>query len=331
MNNQIIKVENLAKKFGALVAVDDISFEVAAGEIFGLLGPNGAGKTTTINILCTLSKPTAGQATIAGFDVVHQQAQVRRSIGLVFQDPSLDERLSGLHNLRFHAMVYNIPASIREQRIREMLDMVELWDRRNGEVRTYAGGMKRRLELARGLLHHPKVLFLDEPTLGLDPQTRNRLWEYISDMQKTEGTTIFMTTHYMDEAEKADRLAIIDHGKLVAIETPDKLKQLVGKDIISLQTDDDRKATEEIKLRYQLEVRSDSNGITIEVANGGKFLPKLIREFGTKILSVSLRRPSLDDVFLKLTGREIRQEEVSDVFKSMVRQHGRRSRTGRGK
>jgi len=326
MTNYIIKVENLVKKFGELVAVDNISFSVTQGEIFGFLGPNGAGKTTTINILCTLSKPTSGQATIAGFDVVRQQSQVRQSIGLVFQDPSLDEQLSGLQNMRFHALVYNVPAPVREQRIEQVLKMMELWDRRNSQVRTYSGGMKRRLELARGLLHHPKVLFLDEPTLGLDPQTRNRIWEYILELRRLEGTTIFLTTHYMDEAEKADRIAIIDHGKLIAIDTPERLKKLVGKDIISVKTDDNSRAAEEIRLRYQVEARHDGDELTFEVDSGEEFLPTFIREFGIKILSVSLRRPSLDDVFLKLTGREIREEEVSDVFKAMVRQHGRRMR-----
>jgi ABC-2 type transport system ATP-binding protein len=326
MADYVIKVENLVKKFGELVAVDNISFNVAPGEIFGFLGPNGAGKTTTINILCTLSRPTSGRATLDGFDVVRQQSQVRQSIGLVFQDPSLDERLNGLQNLRFHALVYNVPASFREQRIEQMLKMMELWDKRHNEVRTYSGGMKRRLELARGLLHNPKVLFLDEPTLGLDPQTRNRIWEYILELRRREGTTIFMTTHYMDEAEKADRIAIIDYGKLVAIDTPDNLKEIVSKDIIWVNTDDNARAAEEIKLRYQVEVRHDSDGLTFEAANGEEFLPTFIREFGTNILSVSLRRPSLDDVFLKLTGREIREEEVRDAFKAMVRQHGRRGR-----
>jgi len=326
MSDYIIKVENLVKRFGELVAVDNISFTVPSGEIFGFLGPNGAGKTTTINILCTLSKPTSGRATINGFDVVRQQNQVRQSIGLVFQDPSLDERLSGIQNLRFHALVYNVPASVRQKRIEEVLTMVELWDKRHNIVHTYSGGMKRRLELARGLLHYPRVLFLDEPTLGLDPQTRNRIWEYILELRRREGTTIFLTTHYMDEAEKADRIAIIDYGKLVAIDTPEELKKLVGKDIISLKTDDDTKAAEEIRFRYRIETRYDSDGLTFEVASGEEFLPAFIKKFGTKILSVSLRRPSLDDVFLKLTGREIRQEEVSDTFKAMVRQHGRRMR-----
>ncbi len=326
MTDYIVRVENLVKRFGELVAVDDISFSVAQGEIFGFLGPNGAGKTTTINILCTLSKPTSGQAIINGFNVVRQQSQVRQSIGLVFQDPSLDEQLSGLQNMRFHALVYNIPASVREQRIEQVLRMVELWDRRNSQVRTYSGGMKRRLEIARGLLHYPKVLFLDEPTLGLDPQTRNRIWEYILELQQREGTTIFLTTHYMDEAEKADRIAIIDYGKLVVIDTPERLKKIVGKDIISVKTDDNDRAIKEIRLRYQIEARHDSDGLAFEVASGEEFLPAFIKEFGTKILSVSLRRPSLDDVFLKLTGREIRQEEVSNTFKAMVRQHGRRMR-----
>ena len=326
MVNSIIQVENLVKRFGELVAVDNISFAVPPGEIFGFLGPNGAGKTTTINILCTLSKPTSGRAILNGYDVVRQQSQVRQSIGLVFQDPSLDERLSGLQNLRFHALVYNIPASVQEKRIEEMLTMVELWDKRHGKVRTYSGGMKRRLEIARGLLHHPKVLFLDEPTLGLDPQTRNRIWEYILELRRQEGTTIFLTTHYMDEAEKADRIAVIDYGKLVAMDNPEKLKHIVGKDIVSVKTDDDAKAIEEIRVRYQIEPRHDSDGLTFEVANGEKFLPIFLKEFGTKIISVGLRHPSLEDVFLKLTGREIRQEEVSDTFKAMARQHGRRMR-----
>jgi ABC-2 type transport system ATP-binding protein len=326
MNDYIIKVENLVKIYGELVAVDNITFTVASGEIFGFLGPNGAGKTTTINILCTLSKPTSGQAIVDGLNVVHQQKQVRQSIGLVFQDPSLDEQLSGLQNLRFHAMVYNLPTSVREQRIKEVLNMTELWDRRNSEVRTYSGGMKRRLELARGLLHYPKVLFLDEPTLGLDPQTRNRLWEYILELKKREGTTVFLTTHYMDEATNADRIAIIDHGKIVALDTPENLKQIVGKDIISVKTDNDYNAIEEISHRYQIEARHDSDGITFEVTNGEAFIPIFIKEFTVKIRSINLRRPTLDDVFLKLTGRELREEEVKDTFKAIVRQHGRRMR-----
>ena len=326
MDDYIITVENLTKKFGELVAVNDISFQVAPGEIFGFLGPNGAGKTTTINILCTLTKPSSGKAIVNGYDVVHQQSEVRQSIGLVFQDPSLDERLSGWQNLYFHALVYNVPAAVRRQRIEQVFKMMELWDKRNNTVRTYSGGMKRRLELARGLLHYPRVLFLDEPTLGLDPQTRNRLWEYILDLRKREQITIFLTTHYMDEAENADRIAIMDHGKIVALDTPNRLKHIVGKDIISVGTDDNDKAAEEIRQRYQIEVRQDGNELVFEVAKGENFLPDFIREFGGRVLSIGLRHPSLDDVFLKLTGREIREEGVSDVFKAMVRQHSRRMR-----
>jgi len=318
--NHIIEVENLVKKFGQLVAVNSISFTVAQGEIFGFLGPNGAGKTTTMNILCTLAKPTSGRATVDGFDVVRQQSKVRQSIGLVFQDRSLDERLSALQNLSFHAMVYHVPASIRGQRIEEALQMMELWDKRHHEVRTYSGGMKRRLELARGLLHHPKVLFFDEPTLGLDPQTRTRIWEFILELRKREGTTIFLTTHYMDEADNADRIAVIDHGKLIAMDTPGKLKKIVGKDIITVKTDDDDRAIEEIRLRYQIEARHDADGLHLEVANGGEFLPAFIRGFGTKILSVSLRRPSLEDVFLKLTGREMREGKADNGLKEALHQ-----------
>ncbi len=326
MSDYIIEVDNLVKKYGALTAVDGISFNVVPGEIFGFLGPNGAGKTTTINILCTLVKPTSGRAVLNGFDVVRQQNQVRQSIGLVFQDPSLDEQLTGLQNLRFHASVYNVPGSIREQRIEQVLKMTELWDRRNNQVRTYSGGMKRRLELARGLLHHPKVLFLDEPTLGLDPQTRNRIWEYIIELQRQEGTTLFLTTHYMDEADKADRIAIIDNGKLIAMDTPDNLKKIAGNDVISVKTSDDNRAIEEIKVRYGIEASRNSNGLNVGVTNGEEFLPSFIKGFGIQILSVSLRRPSLEDVFLKLTGREIRQEGGMDDMKAMVRMHGRMRR-----
>ncbi len=326
MSEYIIEVENLVKKFGNLMAVNDISFNVTPGEIFGFLGPNGAGKTTTINILCTLTRPTSGRASIAGLDVVRQQSQVRQQIGLVFQDPSLDERLSCLQNMRFHALVYGVPASVREQRMEQLLRMVELWDRRHNKVQTFSGGMKRRLELARGLLHHPRVLFLDEPTLGLDPQTRNRMWEYILELRRQEGTTIFLTTHYMDEAEKADRIAVIDYGKLIAMDTPAKLKRMVAKDIVSLKTDNNDKAAEEISLRYQIEARQEGDGLCFEVVNGEEFLPVFLREFDIRIIGVSMRRPSLDDVFLKLTGREIREEDVSDTFKALVRQHGRRMR-----
>lgn len=308
----IVSVKDLVKKYGRLTAVDHISFTVKPGEIFGFLGPNGAGKTTTMNILSTLAKPTAGQAIVNGYDVVREQSKVRQCIGLVFQDRSLDERLSAMQNMVFHAMVYHVSASVRGERIEEALRMVELWEKRFDVVRTYSGGMKRRLELARGLIHRPKVLFLDEPTLGLDPQTRKRLWEFILDLRKDEGTTVFLTTHYMDEAENADRLAIIDYGKLIAMDTPRNLKGIVGKDIIRVKTSDDERAVEEIRHRHHMEARRDSEGLTLEVTDGSKFLPLFIKEFATEILSVSLRLPSLDDVFLKLTGREMRESRAGN-------------------
>jgi len=305
---KVIEVDHLVKRFGAIVAVDDISFDVEEGEIFGFLGPNGAGKTTTINIICTLIKPTSGTATLNGFDVRHQQNQVRNSLGLVFQDPSLDIRLTALQNLSFHAFVYNVPRTVARKRIEEVLRMVELWDRRGEEVRNYSGGMRRRLEIARGLLHHPKVLFLDEPTLGLDPQTRNHIWNYILELRKQENITIFLTTHYMDEAEVADRIAIIDYGRIVALDTPQALKRSVGGDIMTLRTENDEQAAEEIRQHLDIEARRDSDGLCFEVANGEEFIPGLVGTLETEIRSISMHRPTLEDVFLKLTGREIREE-----------------------
>lgn len=225
----IIKVKNLIKKFKDFTAVDNISFNVKKGEIFAFLGPNGAGKTTTIKMLTTLLSPTGGQIVINGFDPVKKQDDVRRSFGIVFQDPSLDEELTASENLEFHGVLYKVPAKIRKERTKELLDLVELWDRRNSLVKTFSGGMRRRLEIARGLLHHPKVFFLDEPTLGLDPQTRNHIWEYIKELNKKEQITIFFTTHYIEEAEKvAQKVAIIDYGKIVAQGSPKELKEQTG-------------------------------------------------------------------------------------------------------
>ncbi|MBI4294727.1 MAG: ATP-binding cassette domain-containing protein [Chloroflexi bacterium] len=319
-----VEALGLTRKFGDLVAVDNISFSVEAGEIFGFLGPNGAGKTTTISMLCTLLKPTSGRALLNGFDVVRQQDQVRQSIGLVFQDPSLDDYLTAQENLEFHGMVYNVPASARRSRMEELLKMLELWERRNSLVKTFSGGMKRRLELARGLLHRPAVLFLDEPTLGLDPQTRNRIWQYVLQLRQQEGVTIFLTTHYMEEAENAHRIAIIDKGQIVALDTPPALKQEVGADIITLQTADNHKARAEILEQHHLEARPDGQGLTLEVNDGDRFIPMLIGSIETRILSISLRRPTLEDVFLKLTGRQIRDQEAG--LKEQIRSHMRPSR-----
>ncbi len=320
----IVEVEQLSRKFGQLTAVDRVSFQVEKGEIFGFLGPNGAGKTTTINILCTLLLPTNGRASVNGYDVLRQRKQVRCSIGLVFQDPTLDEYLTAEQNLRFHAYAYAVPKNVREKRIRELLELVELWDRRKSKVRTYSGGMKRRLELARGLLHHPKVLFLDEPTLGLDPQTRRRIWEYILALRQQEDLTIFLTTHYMDEAENCDHIAIIDHGQIVALDTPDKLKDAVGGDLVTLKVENNETAVVELRERYNLTPEIQNGMVIFSVPHGETFLPDFMRSFNSRLLSVSVRRPTLDDVFIKLTGRAIRENEVDlrDQMRNMMRGHG---------
>jgi len=309
-NGNILEVQDLVKTFGNLIAVDEVSFGVEKGEVFGFLGPNGAGKTTTISMLCTLLKPTAGTATVNGFDIIEQKNEVRESIGLVFQDPSLDDRLTARENLVFHAVVYHVPRDVRQERIKEVLDMVSLSDRADDRVETYSGGMKRRLEIARGLLHYPKVLFLDEPTIGLDPQTRNYIWEYIEDLKKREGITIFLTTHYMEEAEHCDRIAVIDLGKIIALDTPEVLKDNVGGDVIKLKTEDDDASKEELQRRFpELEMITDPEcKLCFKTDKGEEFIPELIRDFGTKIVSVSIHSPTPDDVFLQLTGKEIRDE-----------------------
>jgi ABC-2 type transport system ATP-binding protein len=282
-------------------------------------------------MLCTLLKPTAGTATVNGFDVIESKNEVRESIGLVFQDPSLDDRLSARENLEFHAVVYHVPRSVREERIREVLDMVSLQDRAEDRVETFSGGMKRRLEIARGLLHYPKVLFLDEPTIGLDPQTRNYIWEYIEDLKKREGITIFLTTHYMEEADHCDRIAIIDLGKIIALDSPEHLKNQVGGDIIKLKTADDDEAREELLRRFpDLSMINDPEcRLCFETDNGEEFIPILLRDFGTRIVSVNIHRPTLDDVFLKLTGKEIREEGADDL--GNLRMMMARMPTGRGK
>jgi ABC-2 type transport system ATP-binding protein len=229
--NNIIEIKNLVKKFDNFTAVNDVSLEVKEGEIFAFLGPNGAGKTTTIKILTTLLRATSGEAIINGFDVNKDKNNVRRSFGIVFQDPSLDDELTAYENLEFHGSLYGLPKKQRRERIEEMLNFVELWDRRKNFVKTFSGGMKRRLEIARGLIHLPKILFLDEPTIGLDPQTRNHIWSYIKNLNKEKGLTVFLTNHYMEEAEKvADRVAIIDKGKIVAQGTPVELMKQTSTD-----------------------------------------------------------------------------------------------------
>lgn len=317
----VIEASNLVKRFGELEAVKGVSFSVKEGEIFGFLGPNGAGKTTTINILCTLLKPTDGQAKVNGHDVIKERSQVRQSIGLVFQEPALDDYLTAEQNLRFHGYAYGIPKNVLEPRLKELLEMMELWDRRKGKINTYSGGMKRRLEIARGLLHHPRVLFLDEPTLGLDPQTRRRIWDYIHDLRKRENLAIFMTTHYMDEAENCDRIAIIDYGRTVALDTLEKLKDGFGGDVISVKTEDNEEAMRLLEGQYKLKPGIENGIISFTVPHGEEFLPKFVSGFPLRLLSIGLRRPTLEDVFLKLTGRNIREQEVDSMqqMKNMAR------------
>jgi ABC-2 type transport system ATP-binding protein len=288
-----------------------VDLNVGAGEIVGLLGPNGAGKSTTINILCTLLRPTGGSASVAGFDVVSRPADVRRHIGLVFQDPTLDEYLTAEENLRFHAELYGVPRDSTEERLKDVLEMVELWDRRTSIVSTFSGGMRRRLEIARGLLHSPRVLFLDEPTVGLDPQTRSHIWSYIEELRKRESITIFLTTHYMDEAEHCDRIAIIDHGTIVAIDSPEALKASVGQDRVELKTVDDDATMAQLRDVFDLEPTTSEGAVRFYVANGDRFIPRLFAELSVPILSVSVAQPTLDDVFMSYTGRTIRDAEAT--------------------
>lgn len=327
----IIEVNGLTRRFGDFTAADAVNLSVEPGEIFGFLGPNGAGKSTTINMLCTLLKPTSGSATIDGHDLVREQHLVRRSIGLVFQDPTLDERLSAWQNLRFHAMLYDVPAEQFDERAHELLRMVDLEDRAAAKVSSFSGGMKRRLEIAIGLLHHPKVLFLDEPTIGLDPQTRRRIWEYVNAVREVEGLTVFLTTHYMDEAEICDRIAVIDHGKIVACDTPRTLKNDIGRDRIDLTVmplHAERAAAHLAELGATvLPHDNESGSITLEVPCGDRFLPAAIRSLDIHatdgcVLSATLDRPTLDDVFVQLTGHEIRDEGASETDRLRATFHG---------
>ncbi|MGW0203046.1 ATP-binding cassette domain-containing protein [Nonomuraea sp. NPDC003201] len=319
-----VAVRGLRKTYGKVEAVKGVDFEVRPGEVFGFLGPNGAGKTTTISMLCTLVNPTGGSATVAGHDVVRDRDEVRRNIGLVFQDPTLDGYLSAEQNLRFHAELYGVPKSMVGDRIRQVMEMVALWDRKDAKVMTFSGGMKRRLEIARGLLHSPRVLFLDEPTVGLDPQTRSAIWGYINQLRLLEDITIFMTTHYMDEAEYCDRIAIIDHGEVVVIDSPEALKASVGKDRVQIQTPDDTEAIKALRQRFGLEAAVREGAVTFAVASGEEFVPRLFAELGMPIKSVSVSRPSLDDVFMSYTGSTIRDAEAGDGNLAFMRAMARR-------
>jgi len=308
-NQPAISVSGLTKRYGDLEAVKDVSFEVGAAEVFGFLGPNGAGKSTTINMLCTLTKPSAGEARVAGHDIVTERDDVRRNIGLVFQDPTLDGYLTAAQNLKLHAELYGVPSELVAPRMEQVLRMVGLWDRKDGPVRTFSGGMRRRLEIARGLMHSPRVLFLDEPTIGLDPQTRRSIWSYIRELQEREEITIFMTTHYMDEAEWCDRIAIMDQGEIVALDSPETLKAGIGTDRITIQTDDNDAAMLALRERFGVEPQILEGAVSFGVAGGEQFVPRLFAELDLPIRGVSVSRPTLDDVFMSFTGSTIRDAE----------------------
>ncbi len=306
-----VEVVNLKKNYGNLAAVQGISISVAPGETFGFLGPNGAGKSTTIKMLCTLVVPSSGTAHVAGFDVVKDRTEVRRRIGLVFQDTTLDDYLTAEENLRFHADLYGVPRHQVRSRLEQVMQMVGLWERRKHEVKTFSGGMKRRLEIARGLLHAPRVLFLDEPTVGLDPQTRSHIWNYIHELRKQEDITIFLTTHYMDEAENCDRIAIIDNGTIVALDTPEALKGSIGKDRVEIHTDRNKDAIDTLKEHFGLDATESEGSVVFHVSSGEQFVPRLFAELSIPIRSVRVARPTLDDVFMNYTGRTIRDAEAS--------------------
>jgi len=322
----IIKVDNLIRRFNGITAVDNISFEVEEGTIFGFLGPNGAGKTTTINILCTLLSPTSGKAYIAGYDCMKESAKVRKAIGIVFQDTTLDKDLTAYENLIFHAYLYNVPKDEKKQRVSDALRFVGLYERKDDLVKKFSGGMKRRLEVARGLIHRPRVLFLDEPTLGLDPQSRTSLWEFITELPKKHNVTIFMTTHYMEEAEVCNRIAIIDKGKIIAMGSPEELKRTVGGDIVYIRTADNMNAKQEIEKLLNTPVSEKEGELYMTCDMGDTCIPEMMRKIGEKVLSVRLQRPTLNDVFLKLTGKAIREQETSpeEGVKEQVRAYRRR-------
>lgn len=306
---KVIEVRDLVKEFGDLRAVDRVTFDVEEGEIFGFLGPNGAGKTTTIKILCALLQPTSGTVTLGGIDVLSSPHKIREQIGLVFQSESLDDKLTGTENLRFHGILYNMPRSLITTRINELAEKVGLEDRIEDPIGNYSGGMKRRLELIRGLLHHPHVLFLDEPTLGLDPQTRRKIWEYIADLRRREEISIFLTTHYMDEAEIADRIAIIDKGEIIALDTVEDLKDSLGGDVVTLDTEDNDRAARQIEEEFGLSPEIVDSKLHLTVDNGSGFIPRLIHVLSGGVRSINLHEPTMDDVFLHLTGKEIREAD----------------------
>lgn len=324
-----IRVENLTKKFEGFVAVDSISFTVKSGELFGLLGPNGAGKTTTINMLSTLLKSTSGYGEVGGFDISKNRDEVRQSIGVVFQEPALDSKLTGKENLEFHAMMYGIGKEERRRRVNRVLELVELTEKEKVLVENYSGGMKRRLEIARGLIHRPKVLFLDEPTLGLDAQTRRHIWDYIKKLNREGDVTIILTTHYMEEADYlCERVAIMDHGKFVALDTPAKLKDILGGDVVTLEVEEniDSLIIQMESLDWVKTLTKHDHNLSLTMEKGERRIPGIIslaNKNGVNVTSVHLRKPSLEDVFLHFTGRTMREQEASQAERKRGMMRGR--------
>ncbi|MBI4162231.1 MAG: ATP-binding cassette domain-containing protein [Candidatus Aenigmarchaeota archaeon] len=320
-----IETKDLTKKFGDFTAVNSVSVKIKEGELFGLLGPNGAGKTTLLNMLSTILTPTEGSSQINGRSIQDQDA-VRRSIGMVFQDNSLDDELTGRENLDFHGRLYHMSRELRMSRIEEVLELVDLKEKADSLVRTYSGGMRRRIEIARGLMHHPKVLFLDEPTLGLDPQTRRNIWDYIRKLNEKEKLTIILTTHYMEEADNlCDRIAIIDKGQIIALDTPKNLKNVIGGDLLIVETSNAEELKKHIKFKSQIIDKS----MRISVKNAEKTVLDILeiaRKRKIKIESVNIKKPTLEDVFVHYTGHEIRQESASaaDVAKRRMKYMMRR-------
>ncbi len=317
-------MHSLTKRFGDLVAVDRIDLEIAKGELFGLLGPNGAGKSTLIKMLTTMLKPTAGEARVWGYDVAKERNEVRSSIGVVFQDLSIDNMLTGRENLDFHGRMYGLDGALRKRRIEEVLDLVDLTDKADIKMEEYSGGMQRRLEIARGLMHHPNVLFLDEPTLGLDAQTRRHIWKYIEEMNAEEKVTIVLTTHYMEEADYlCDRVAIVDNGRIVALDTPQALKDKIGADTITLEA-----AGEAEKLLASLrpfdwirEATTPNGTVELRVDHAQARVPDVMQvayRNGVAIKSVALHEPTLEDVFLKFTGRKMREDEAAGTMHAFM-------------
>jgi ABC-2 type transport system ATP-binding protein len=326
----IVVAEGLTKTFGSLRAVDEVSFTVKKGEIFGFLGPNGAGKTTTINLLTTLMKPTSGRGLVAGFDIQREPQKVRKRIGVLFQDITLDRELTGWENLWIHGLIYGIPRGVLKRRISELLAFVELEDWARSQVKKYSGGMQRRLQIAAALLHRPEILFLDEPTLGLDPQTRAHVWDYILELQRNEKVTVFLTTHYMDEAERlCHRTAIIDHGKIIALGSPEELKRALGSDVVYVQLapeslQETGRMAESLKnceefSRVQV-VRPGE--ISVSAVRAAEAIPKIFEEaedLAVRVREVTYHTPTLEDVFLHLTGRKLRDEEVGGIEAIRIR------------